>query len=168
MRLLYDLQRISAALALSVLLTACSSPAPHAFHPNAEHASWSGRLGLQIDDPSANAQSFSASFQLQGNAQQGRLDIFNPLGTQLARLEWMAGSAQLQQGDRITQSESLQELLQVSTGTALPVQALFGWLNGQAIVAEGWEADLSRHQEGRITAYRRSPLPQAILRVILQ
>ncbi|HEY4664115.1 MAG TPA: lipoprotein insertase outer membrane protein LolB [Comamonas sp.] len=125
-------------------------------------------MGLQVHDPLAQEQSFSASFQLQGSPEQGSLDIFNPLGSQIAKLQWQPGTAWLQQGDRLTQSESLQELLRQSLGTALPVQALFSWLRGQEAVAQGWQVDLSRHAQGRITAQRTSPLPQATLRLVLQ
>lgn len=125
-------------------------------------------MGLQVHDPMAQEQSFSASFHLQGTPEQGSLDVFNPLGSQIAKLQWQPGTALLQQGDRTTQSDSLQELLRQSLGTALPVQALFSWLQGNNASAEGWQVDLSRHNEGRITAQRTSPSPQATLRVVLQ
>jgi len=125
-------------------------------------------MGLQVHDPMAQEQSFSASFHLQGTPEQGSLDVFNPLGSQIAKLQWQPGTALLQQGDRTTQSDSLQELLRQSLGTALPVQALFSWLQGNIASAEGWQVDLSRHNEGRITAQRTSPSPQATLRVVLQ
>ena len=113
-------------------------------------------MGLQVHDPMAQEQSFSASFQLQGSAEQGQLDVFNPFGSQIARLQWTPEHAVLQQGSRL------------SLGTELPVQALFSWLQGQPMTAEGWQVDLSRHAQGRITAQRISPPPQATLRVVLQ
>ncbi len=73
------------ALASATALSGCSAP-PALKTSQAEIAhSWSGRLGLQVHDPLAQEQSFSASFHLQGTPQQGRLDIFNPLGSQIAR-----------------------------------------------------------------------------------
>ena len=125
-------------------------------------------MGLQVQDPMAQEQSFSASFQLQGTPQQGSLDVFSPLGSQIAKLQWQPGSAWLQQGDRITQSDSLEELLHISLGTVLPVQALFSWLKGANAIATGWNVDLSQHAQGRITAQRTTPQPQATLRVVLQ
>lgn len=125
-------------------------------------------MGLQVHDPMAQEQSFSASFQLQGSAEQGQLDVFNPFGSQIARLQWTPGHAMLQQGSQMRHSDSLQELLRLSLGTELPVQALFSWLQGQPMATEGWQVDLSRHAQGRITAQRISPPPQATLRVVLQ
>ena len=157
------------ALGLALALTGCSTP--HIPKPDPASSSgmaWSGRMGLQVQDPLEQEQSFSASFHLQGSPEQGSLDVFNPLGSQIAKLQWQPGAALLQQGDRITQSDSLQELLRQSLGTALPVQALFSWLQGHNASAEGWQVDLSRHSEGRITAQRITPLPLATLRVVLQ
>lgn len=150
-------------------LSACTTPAP--LQHTLPGQAWSGRLGLQVQntqDTTAQEQSFSASFHLQGTPEQGSLDIFNPLGSQVALLQWQPGSARLQQGSHTTESTSLQALLQQSIGTALPIQALFGWLQGQPTPAAGWEVDLSRHATGRITAQRLSPPPQATLRVVLQ
>lgn len=158
----------TAALTCALVLMGCSSHPPFSTPQTDESNVWSGRLGLQIQDPMAQEQSFSASFQLQGSPVQGSLDVFSPLGSQIAKLQWQPGSALLQQGDRITQSDSLEDLLRLSLGTVLPVTALFSWLQGNNASASGWDVDLSRHAQGRITAQRTTPLPQATLRVILQ
>lgn len=155
-------------LGAAFLLAGCSSPAPLKSAQGLHGKIWSGRLGLQVQDPLSQEQSFSASFQLQGSPEQGSLDVFSPLGSQVAKLQWQHGSATLQQGDRLTQSDSLEELLRVSLGTVLPVHALFSWLQGEQATAAGWVVDLSRHAQGRITAQRTSPPPQATLRVVLQ
>ena len=157
-----------ALIATLFLLSGCSTPPPLRHSADMQQHSWSGRLGLQVRDPLGPEQSFSAAFHLQGNPEQGRLDIFNPLGSQIAQLQWHPGGALLIQGDRYTPSQSLQELLRQSLGSALPVQALFSWLRGQPADAEGWQVDLTRHAEGRITAQRTSPPPPATLRIILQ
>lgn len=125
-------------------------------------------MGLQVHDPMAPEQSFSASFRLQGSPAQGSLDVFNPFGSQIAQLQWQPGVAWLRQGERTIQSDSLEDLLRQSLGTALPIEALFSWLQGHPASAPGWTADLSRHAQGRITAQRITPPPQATLRVVLQ
>ena len=158
----------SLATACALLLVGCSTPPPLNPSLSPDSHAWSGRLGLQVQDPTAQEQSFSASFHLQGTPEQGRLDIFNPLGSQIALLQWQPGAAWLQQGQHTTTSNSLQDLLEQSIGTALPIQALFGWLQGQNTPAAGWQVDLRRHSEGRITAQRTAPTPQTTLRVVLQ
>lgn len=156
-----------AGLSSSLALLGCSTPATPTRSANPE-ALWSGRLGLQIHESSDQAQSFSASFQLQGAPQQGSLAIFNPFGSQVAHLQWQPGQAFLQQGSQQIRSASLEELLIHSTGTALPVAVMFDWLQGQPTALDGWNVDLSRYSEGRITAHRTQPAPEATLRLILQ
>lgn len=158
---------LASVLCMSVL-SACTNPPPIRPHTVSEHHVWNGRMGLQIHDPAAQDSAFSGSFQLAGDEQQGTLDIYSPLGSQVAKLQWQAGSAQLQQGQQVSYSHSLQALLTQSLGTELPVEALFMWLQGQPATAAGWQVDLSRHADGRITAQRSTPLPQATLRIILQ
>lgn len=156
---------LSCALALS----ACSTPSVAPLHTAHSTSNvWNGRLGLQVQDPLAPEQSLSVSFHLQGSAEQGSLQIFNPLGSQVAQLDWQPGAAVLQQGQRLQQSSSLDALLQQSLGAVPPVPVLFAWLQGQQPSVEGWSVDLSRYASGRITAQRTFPTPVATLRIVLQ
>lgn len=126
---------------------------------------WSGRMALQVQD--SQQQSFSAGFELQGKPERGTLLVFNPLGSILARLQWTQTEATLQQGERITTSASLPELITQMTGSNIPVAALFDWLQGKDTAVSGWQTDLSRISEGRLRAERSSPPPEASLRVVL-
>jgi outer membrane lipoprotein LolB len=58
-------------------------------------------------------------------------------------------------------------LIQQLLGTDLPVAALFAWLSGQEVAADGWEVNLAQFDQGKIMAQRLTPLPRAQLRVIL-
>ncbi|MBZ0226351.1 MAG: outer membrane lipoprotein LolB [Comamonas sp.] len=149
--------------ALTATLAAACAPIPQAEQTQEDR--WSGRLALQVDDSSA--QSFFAAFQLQGNAERGRLTLFNPLGNILARVTWRPGSALLDDGRNRRTSDSLAALTQELTGSALPITALFAWLHGRDMAASGWQADLSALSAGRIIATRLQPLPTAVLRVVL-
>lgn len=152
-----------AGLATSIVLAGCATPPRNALPGE---AFWSGRLALNVEsDP---PQSYSASFDLRGSPAAGELLLNSPLGNTLARVLWRPGSAELHQGDRVTQRQSLDELTTEFGGTALPVAALFAWLQGQAREADGWQADLSRQPEGRVNARRRLPLPAAELRLIFE
>lgn len=132
----------------------------------AEKNQWSGRLALQVEDQAT--QSFSALFELHGTAQSGGLVLLSPLGNRLAQLDWEDGHAQLITGAQETRSsDSLDNLLQAVTGTRIPVAALFAWLQGEQATAPGWQADLSLVAEGRLTARRSEPSPQATLRIAL-
>jgi outer membrane lipoprotein LolB len=145
-----------------VLLTACATPEPRTVASSNE---WSGRLAIQVlKDP---PESLSAHFELQGSAQSGQMVLLSPIGTSLARLQWQAEYARLEQGQEQVVGTSLQNLAARLTGTELPIGALFDWLAGRPSEASGWQVDLSSHAQGRITAERRLPAPVTVLRIVL-
>jgi len=127
---------------------------------------WTGRISLQVQ--SEPAQSFSASFELRGGAERGELSLVSPLGNVLGVLRWAPGEALLDSGNgKVQRFASVDELMAQATGAAVPLGALFAWLRGDNAAASGWSADLSRYQDGRISAKRSQPAPQADLRVVL-
>ncbi len=122
-------------------------------------------MALRVDaDP---PQSFSAAFALSGGPQAGELTLISPLGTVLAVMQWQPGEALLRQGEQTRRYGSLDALAEDATGTPLPVRALFGWLGGQPQAVPGWQADVTRLDDGRLSARRLMPLPTAELRVVL-
>ena len=154
------------ALALSFFLAACTGPrlAPPA--DNAE-AYWQGKLALHVDsrpDPTA----YFANFELSGNARQGELLLTSPLGTTLARLSWRPGQAVLRRSDDEQVYDNLDALAAQATGTALPIAALFEWLQGRPMAAQGWRADLQQLDDGRLHAHRDLPAPSADLQMVLE
>ncbi|MES2184740.1 MAG: outer membrane lipoprotein LolB [Pseudomonadota bacterium] len=164
----------AAAVATALLLGGCAatapassspSPATGASSPAAAPSAWSGRLGLQVEGQ--DSQSFSASFDLKGRPEAGELTLTSPIGSTLAVLQWSPGSATLRSGQGARSFGSLEELVAHATGTAIPVPALFDWLAGTPTPVPGWEPDLRQQAEGRITARRFSPQPNATLRVVL-
>lgn len=152
-----------AVLGSALLLGACATT-PRPVSPG--DSAWNGRLALSVD--SQPPQSFSAGFDLHGSPAAGELQLVSPLGNTLALVVWDATGAELRQGGQVTRRGSLDELTAELSGTAMPVAALFGWLKGQPGDVPGWQADLSRQSEGRVTARRTAPLPTAELRVIFQ
>ncbi len=143
-------------------LVGCATSRPGAEKPAAY---WSGRLALQLQ--STPPQNWSASFELQGSAEQGQMVLLSPLGTTLAKLSWSPRSALLEQGADKTESSNLQSLSQKLTGTDLPIHAIFEWLQGRETSARGWNVDLSALNEGRLSARRMAPAPEALLRILL-
>ena len=128
-------------------------------------AFWSGRISLQLlGEP---PQAFFAGFELKGQADNGELTLISPLGSILGIMRWSPGLAVLEQGGSTQRFASTDDLLAQTTGAAVPISALFDWLAGKNTIALGWEADLSRQSDGRITAKRTAPAPQAELRIVL-
>lgn len=150
-------------MASTLFLAACATPQSPVLPGE---SAWIGRLSLTVhSDP---VQSVAAGFDLRGSPDSGTLLLTSPLGNAVARVEWSETVAEWRQGDQVIRKRNLEELTTELGGTALPVAALFAWLNGSALKVDGWHADLSRHGEGRITARRTHPLPNADLRLILQ
>lgn len=113
-------------------------------------------------------QSFHAGFELKGRPERGELTLINPLGSILGVLRWSPSEAVLDSGDqKIQRFDSVDALMAQATGAAVPMSALFAWLRGDNASVSGWTADLSRQSEGRITAKRILPAPEADLRVVL-
>jgi len=134
--------------------------------------SWHGRLATQVEanpnDPLSQRQSFSASFELTGSPDAGELTFFTPLGSTAAAIRWTQHAATLESPGHTRSFAGLGPLIQTVLGTDIPVIALFAWLDGRGLQADGWEVDLAQFAQGKIIAQRRTPLPQAQLRLILE
>lgn len=145
-------------------LLGCASR-PEVYTPPAPHTPpslWQGRLSVRVQsDP---PQSWAADFELSGTVHSGRLKLSGPLGIQLADLAWTPAGAQLSARGETRSYASLDELASQMSEHALPVEALFGWLNGRTQAIAGWDVQLEPGQ--RLMARRTEPLPTAELRLI--
>jgi outer membrane lipoprotein LolB len=155
-------------LLVCFLLTGCATPsriAPTLGAAQINTSEWQGRISVQVlgDVPS----SMSASFLLRGNAKNGTLDLYSPLGTTLGALQWTPHVVQLSEGSQHQYFTSLAELTEKTTGAALPIDALFEWLQGRDAQVTGWQADLSAASQGSLIARRTHPAPEVMLRIKL-
>lgn len=158
---------LARALAPTTLffIAGCSTFAPGNRQKHPEIQVWSGRLALNL--ASEPPQAFFATFELKGTADDGELTLTGPLGSVLAAMRWSHGTASLRTGQDTRQFDSVESLTRHATGAALPVSALFDWLGGINTTASGWQADLSRLEQGRLGATRTVPAPPAELKLIL-
>lgn len=132
------MRRFAAALA-ALLLSACASlppPSPATAGMASPAGEWRGKLGYRVEaDATRRAQAGSALFELAGDAGAGSLRLSSPLGSLLAEAQW--GPTGLRLRDERGQRDfgSLAELgaaLGASIGVeALPLDALFDWLQGR-------------------------------------
>jgi outer membrane lipoprotein LolB len=158
--------RAAGAMLVASMLAACATAPKPPEGATAEMGPWSGRLALTVQDKPG--ESFAAGFELKGNPRQGELELMSPLGGTLGLLQWQPGKALLRSSSRTTEYESLEALVAQVAGTPIPIAALFDWLRGVATPVPGWKPDLTQLAQGRISATRTDPQPQADLRVILQ
>jgi outer membrane lipoprotein LolB len=143
----------------------------------------SGRMTVRVDATgSTEARNVSANFELQGDAQQGRLDLSTPLGTTLAQAQWMPGRVALITSQGEKRFATLDELTRDMLGESVPVAALFDWLRGRpwpgamstpmvppaerGFAQLGWAVSLARFAEGWIAA-RRDQAPAVTVRAKL-
>ncbi len=168
----------SAALCL---LSACSLPSQLAKPPSptdtnaqevatgnkpAKAAYRAGRFSLVIH--TEPQQSFLSSFDIDGGWPDGVLTIYNPLGMQMAKVEWSPQAARLLQGSQIREFENLEKLIYQTTGTRLPAAALVDWLSGKPTPAEGWNVDVSEWHLRRLVLERVQPAPRTVLRIAFE
>ncbi len=159
------MQRRAWFLVVALLLSACASPGKRSAATSEATNAWSGRISLQVQsDP---PQQMNASFELQGLAHAGQLDLFSPLGTTLASLQWTPEGAQLQQGDQRQHFASIATLTKHVTGAPLPMAELFDWLRGVDTPVTGWQTDVSQLSSGWLIATRTSPSPTVQLKIKL-
>ncbi len=150
------------------LLAGCATPT-FAPLPTSEvrmpQIEWQGRLSVTVMSTPPSAM--SARFLLRGDARNGTLDLYSPLGTTVGALQWSPQEAQLSDGKQLLNFESLAELTEKITGAALPMAAIFSWLQGNNDTVAGWQTDLSGAQQGSLMARRTSPAPEVTLRIKL-
>ena len=158
--------RVWASIWLVVLLAGCATPVPIRSVSQAPSTKqWQGRISVTVQsDPPRN---MSAGFSLDGDARQGELNLFSPLGTTLATLQWNPTSTQWLQGSQQRRYDSMAHLTEETTGAALPMDAMFEWLEGRATPSPGWQADLSALNQGSLIAKRITPEPLVVLRIKL-
>jgi len=147
------------ALITCCLLAGCATPR------RTDIPEWQGRISVQIQGEAPS--SMSASFLLRGDINNGELDLYSPLGTTVAALQWSPQFVQLNDGSKIQFFSSLAALTEKTTGAALPIDAIFSWLQGRDARATGWQADLSDMPQGALTARRTTPTPEVTLRIKL-
>jgi len=157
-----------AALAALALLAACAVPPPASDNANAKH--WHGRLSITVQNDLAQtpSQSVTAGFELSGSPQTGELTLYTPLGGTAAALSWSARSATLRSAGESREFASLEAMIRHTTGTELPLAALFAWLAGDNAEVAGWQADLSQYVAGRILARRTEAGSETQIRLILE
>jgi outer membrane lipoprotein LolB len=162
--------RRAAAVVAAAALAGCASVAPL---PPATGETLSGRIAVNVEGSAgAPPRALAASFELQGDARDGRLDLASPLGTMLARARWSSGRAQLATPQGTTQFDDLDTLAREMLGESLPVAALFDWLRGRpwpgapsrgaappaaGFAQLGWEVDLARFDDALVAARRDAP-----------
>jgi outer membrane lipoprotein LolB len=161
------------ALGAAALVAGCATPRPR------PAPDLSGRLAVRIDGPDAG-RSFSADFDLSGDADRGLLRLTGPLGAILAEARWQPGRVELARGEATDSYATLDEMGRTLIGEALPMAALLDWLRGRpwpgatsrsegsGFAQLGWRIDLARYGDGVLEATRAADAAQPGVRVMVR
>jgi outer membrane lipoprotein LolB len=169
-----DVARRRLGTAALLCLAGCAGLGPR---PPADLA---GRLAVQIDAGSGQpGRSFSAEFDLRGDAERGQLRLTGPLGGMLADVRWAPNGAKLADGQGVRHYATLDAMTHDLFGEALPMAALIDWLRGRPWpgapnrpLGDGfeqleWRVGLARFAEGVLEA-RRDRAPAVSVRARLE
>lgn len=156
--------KLGLAAGVVVLLSACAAPLP-VTTPTAQDEQFirSGRFALAVDNADGSRDAVQGGFQWQENPQRLQLDLTNPMGTVLARVEASATGAILRYPNGQTEyATSPDALVEQLFGYAIPVEGMRDWLRGQTgsrpttdlalqqqqpsyFVQDGWRVRLQRY-----------------------
>ena len=120
-----------AALVLALALAGCAQLPKTPPDASAE-SHLSGRISVTVaGDVHNRGTGGAASFELFGDPQAGRLELTSPLGALVARASWQPGRVMLQTPNDERSFDDLDALTRELLGEAVPVAALFDWLQAR-------------------------------------
>jgi outer membrane lipoprotein LolB len=157
-------KRRALAAAAFLALSGCAGLGP--LQPPPDLA---GRLAIRVDASAQTpSRSFSADFDLRGNADRGTLRLSGPLGATLAEVHWQPGSAELADAQGTRAFDTLDAMTRELFGETLPLVALIDWLRGRPWPGApnvkrddgfdqlGWRISLAGFAQGLLQATRDS------------
>lgn len=157
--------KLSLILLLSIVLAACAVPKHVADPDEAKVFQRVGRFSVNSVDIDGKQNAVQGGFAWLDNNQQLTLDLSNPVGSIIARIEINDNGASLQQSDgSIMHADNANDLIAQAVGSNIPVSSLRKWLRGDvgdaAIIKgyddnknianlqeDGWHVDLSRYDD---------------------
>lgn len=151
------------AVCLGLLLAACATPQKIAGGATGAFDR-AGRFSLNVIDNTGQPQAVQGGFAWSDDGRELQLDLANPLGSTLARVQVTPGYATLTRADGTQkQARDPDALVELVLGSPMPVAGLRDWLRGQTgrqpvqeprknnagqlvhFVQNGWQVELSRY-----------------------
>ena len=166
-----------AALLAGALLAGCATPQRIAGRADASAFDRTGRFAVTVEQRNGKHDAVQGGFAWRDTDRRLVLDLANPLGNTLARVEVGAGRAVLTRSNGSTETAgSPDELVEQALGSPIPVAGLRDWLRGrlggspaqglqqdaqgrpERFQQSGWRVSLSRYDDRgpRLLQLRRS------------
>lgn len=140
---------------LVMLLGACASPQRIGTGDNTEAFDRTGRFALNVQNFGGKRDAVQGGFAWHDDGRTLILDLSNPLGSTLARVEVSPGQAVMTrsngQQERAAHPDALVELV---LGSPMPVAGLRDWLRGETGQASA--AGLQKNDAGQIAEFSQN------------
>jgi len=148
---------VLAWLAVACLaLAGCATPRPQpgaAQVAGVEALSRTGRFAVRVEEAGGRQDAVQGGFSWRDDGRRLTLDLVNPLGSTLARVEAAGGMATLRRSDgSVTQAPGADALVEDVLGSPIPVAGLRDWMRGRTADQPPAGA-LARDPEGRPSSF---------------
>lgn len=139
-----------------LVLAGCATQQTSSVSPSTDSFERAGRFALRVEEPLAPAQAVQGGFTWRDASGRLELDLTNPFGNILARIEVTGKNAVLTQsnGGKL-EAATPEELVKIAVGEAIPVKGLRTWLRSQSSV-EPTMTRVSRDEQGRVASFEQS------------
>ncbi len=136
------------------LLTACATP-QRIGGVNADTFERTGRFALNVLYIDGKRDAVQGGFAWQDDGNNLRLDLANPLGSTLARVDVSPGQAVLTRSDgHQERARHADDLVELVLGSPMPVAGLRDWLQGET--GRDQTDGLQRNESGQITEFSQN------------
>ncbi len=154
-RILFERCRLYLLAGLVCLLTACATPPRIGDSGSARAFERTGRFAVSVMHDNGKQEAVQGGFAWRDDGQTLRLDLSNPLGSILARVQVNPGYAVLTRADGSEEQASDPDgLVEQVLGSAIPVVGLRDWLQGK--VGRAPVQKLTRNPAGRIASFEQN------------
>lgn len=139
-----------------LVLAGCATQQTSSVPPSTDSFERAGRFAMRVEEPLAPAQAVQGGFTWRDASGRLELDLTNPFGNTLARIEVTGKNAVLTQsnGGKL-EAATPEELVKIAVGEAIPVKGLRAWLRSQS-TAESTMTRVSRDEQGRVASFEQA------------
>ncbi|QAA92506.1 lipoprotein insertase outer membrane protein LolB [Pollutimonas thiosulfatoxidans] len=174
---------VACAVLAALLLAACATPTRHAQQADGPAFDRAGRFAVSVVYFNGKRDAVQGGFVWRDTGRELLLDLANPLGSTLARVQVLPGRAVLTRSNgQVEHADHPDALVEQALGSPIPVSGLRDWLRGRtgndpvsdlrkddggniaSFTQNGWRVQLSRYddQGPRLLQMNRNDANRAI------
>ncbi|HEY9278559.1 MAG TPA: lipoprotein insertase outer membrane protein LolB [Eoetvoesiella sp.] len=147
--------RSGSAVFLCLALAACATPQKIGNNNGSQVFERTGRFALNVTYHDNKQDAVQGGFAWQDDGRNLTLDLANPLGSTLARVDVVPGHAKLTRSNGATeQAPGPDALVELVLGSPIPVAGLRDWLRGRT--GSSATVQLEKNEAGQITGFEQN------------